>query len=160
MNVDAAKPAFEAALRHVADAFGMEEAIIRGKNKATAPKLARRLVAFALRSQGFSYPEIGHAMGICHTSAMRMCRYEKSESEKELVLRIVADLPKRTTSDLDEDAMWSQQADEDREAFDAIRRELAVLPPRLRIEAWAKAVREMFPYSYERQAAMLPRGCA
>lgn len=108
----------------------------------------RRIVAGLLREAGYSYPDIGRAIGRNHTTAMRLARALKP-----------GDLDKFEGVGIIEIPDADEPQDEDRAQWDdTIRRLGAAAFPNERARIWRQAVRTIFPHSAERQLAQgMPR---
>lgn len=143
---------------------GMTEAIIRGRSRLTLPVTVRAVIAHEMRVKGITLGQIGRAMGRDHTTVLRLLR-----DYPDPVTRLAVLLQDLDYTSLREGvARWSEElveainqdeptVDRGRAIYNHAVAKLAELPEERRPAVWEASCRVLFPFSWQAQAAAMPR---
>lgn len=169
----------------VAEHYGIEADSILSHDRDQVTCSARNVLYRILRlgslADPMSTPEVAALVGSrCHTSVIRALRKQPTDYDNAALVRVVAaarddgffipgpDRPaveqpkqqperrrrrRRGQKGIEFECLW----DQDPEVNLAMRR-VRRAPGPLRAETWLAACRRLYPYSWQHQAAVLPRG--
>lgn len=164
--MSAARADFDWYIRIVSESYGITEAEIKGRDRSRKATFCRRVMAIILREKGYSYPVIGDTLRRNHTSAMRLTKpyhhatYGRSSRTGKVVDMAWAEARKI----LSDRAVKIPQLDTEEPTCDFHEQWLeavndcAAAMPHQREEIWTDRCKRLFPWSWESQVAMPPRG--
>lgn len=160
---------YEYFLETACDALRVKCAEARSGERTRRAVYARRVIAICLRERGYSLPEISEAMGLkSHTTVLRLIagQYRDLDTKadergraKQLATRLVAKAKRAEAVPVAKVQEPPPAEAKDRwhgEWLNAVRR-LGKTFVEDRAEAWEHECRRLFPYSWQAQAAVLPR---
>jgi hypothetical protein len=153
----------------VAEGHDLTVEELRTKRPSRRGIFGRRVVAICLRELGYSYIEMGDALGLNHTTAIRLCKgyggtFRASPAVEVDVAKaraeastIVATIPKRPQEEARCPSAFRRIPDKGRPAFEEAVEAYRTLPHPDGFETWLGYCRAAFPLTWWKQAAMFPK---
>ena len=153
--------AMEKILARVERISAIHRDVLTSRSRITLHSAARSVVCRMMRDAGFSFPEIGRALGRNHTSVLRAC----NQTLDELLSKLAVALGRREVESMRAlVSAWREEIVEvvvEEPPTDAWQAALAKLRSARESERgalWKATCMAMFPHSWERQYTTPPRG--